>query len=608
MNLIPAPKKATYGDALFSWNAIEDILLPASYDHPLLLAALNLADDFQALTGKRIRFACGQAIGLPIRLEISAKVKGIDAYMLRGDAKGILLQAATETGLFYGVQTLRQMLRQGETQYPQFEIKDSADYPVRGFYHDATRGAIPTLDTLKQLVDKMAFYKMNHLQLYVEHTFAWAKHVDIWEGADPLTAEETLLLQDYCEERHVELVPSIATFGHCYMAMRSKRLEDMSEMDIKGSEYPFSFRDRMAHATLDPSDPRSIKLVEDLIGEYLPLFKSKYFNICGDETFDLGRGKNKRFVKSEADIQRIYVNFLKKIMAIVSKHGKTPMFWGDVIGDNSELIRELPENMVPMEWDYGPNVTRRDTAKLSAVTQNFWVVPGTSCWNRWLANIDIAQQNILNYAKKGLKYGAKGFLNTNWGDYGNINLPATSWHGFAYGAACAWNTAASEDVPAFNKVLDALEFGANGLCDAWLKFEKLTTATWVEASQWVDPSPEMDFENDSKRWVKFDAAKKAIPQLEKAFAKFDKCLATANPQDPYAKEELRFGAEMTILMHKLVATMKYHDDQAANWKLADEFRKKEVQFCQLWHKRNKPSEYYRAKEALLRIAQKLDSL
>ena len=306
--LIPIPKKAKYGTSSFLWSAIENILLPAGYGRPILLAALNLADDFQGLTGKRIRFACGEAVGLAIRFEISAKINGEESYSLLGDGKGIVVKASTEKGLFYGIQTLRQMLRQGEIKYQQFDIQDSPDYQVRGFYHDVTRGAIPTMETLFQLVDKMAFYKMNHLELYIEHTFALAKHPDIWEGADPLTAEEILRLQDYCTERNIELVPSIATFGHCYMAMRSKRLKDLNEMDADISEWPFSFRDRMQHATLNPSDPRSIKLVADILGEFLPLFKSKYGNICGDETFDLGRGKNKHLVKSEEDIQKIYMS------------------------------------------------------------------------------------------------------------------------------------------------------------------------------------------------------------------------------------------------------------------------------------------------------------
>ncbi len=607
--LIPTPKKASFGSVPeFSWNALEDILLPANYGRPLLLAALNLADDFQALTGTRIRFACGEAVGMPIRLEISAKIKGIDAYRLRGDSKGILLQAPTETGLFYGIQTLRQLLRQGDTRYPAFDIQDAADYPNRGFYQDATRGAIPTLETLFQLVDKMAFYKLNHLELYIEHTFALAKHPDIWEGADPLTAEEILRLQDYCNERNIDLVPSIATFGHCYMAMRSKRLEDLNELDVKGSEFPFSFRDRMQHATLNPSDPRSIKLVADILGEFLPLFKSKYCNICGDETFDLGRGKNKHLVKSEEDIQKLYMTFLKKIMALVTKQGKIPMFWGDVIGDNSKLLKELPKDVIPLEWDYGPEATRRDTAKLAAATPNFWVVPGTGCWSRWLTPIHIAYKNILNYAKKGLKYHAKGLLNTNWGDRGNVNLPAISWHGFAYGAACAWNTAASQDIDAFNKALDRLEFGAVGFCDAWMKFEKLTTTAWGHVAQWVDPTKESTFEADYADSIDFAATRKAIPVLEKAYVKFSNCLANAHPQDPYAREELLFGAQMTILMHKVIATIKFPNDRAANWKLADDIRHQEVQFCQLWHRRNKPSEYYRIKGALLDVARKLDTL
>lgn len=609
IHLIPAPKKF-FADIVkvFPWDGLDNIVLPVDYTPSLLKAALQFADEFEAATGKRLRFCCGVSFsGLAIELKQNGALAGVDAYAMRGDGAGIVLEGADESGLFYAIQTLRQLLKQPETTYPEFKIEDSADFPVRGFYHDATRGAIPTLETLFQLVDKMAYYKMNQLQLYIEHTFALARHCDIWEGSDPLTAEEILRLQDYCRERHVELVPSISTFGHFYMALRSKRNEELNELDVKASEKPFSFRDRMAHYTLNPSDPRSIALVEEILDEFLPLFQSKYCNICCDETFDLGRGKSHDIAPDAAAIRKVYVGFLKKIIALVSKQGKTAMFWGDIIGDESELIKELPADVIPLEWDYGPESNRRDTVALSKVTKNFYICPGTTVWNCWLGDVVTAQKNILSYAKKGLPLGAKGLLNTNWGDYGNINLPAVSWYGFVYGAAVSWNMAAAENVELFEDALDVLELGADGLAASWRRFMGAAKANWTEISWWVDPSDEISNEGLIHSWHKENDAKPAIGRLETLFADFNRRLKNASPVDPLAKEELRFGAEMTILMHRIFSVI-WEPDKATALALADEVRRKEVQMCQLWHRRNKPSEYYRVKEALLRIAQKLDTL
>lgn len=606
-NLVPAPQIIEYGSLLFPWNALESIILPEKNTNSLLQAAIRLADDFEQFTGRRLRFACGKRIETcGIILNYDDAIAGVDAYHLDADAGGVEIRAASENGVFYGIQTLRQMLVSKSDEYPETHIRDYADYGVRGFYHDVTRGAVPKLETLFQLVDKMAYYKLNQLQLYIEHTFALAKHSDIWEGADPLTPEEILRLQEYCLDRHIDLVPSISTFGHFYMAMRSKRLEDLNELEVKGSERPFSFVDRMAHDTLNPSDGRSIELVRDILDDFLPLFKSSYCNICCDETFDLGKGKNAPFVKNTDDIKELYVDFLKKIISIVQEHGKTAMFWGDIIGERPDLIKNIPGDFIPLEWDYSAASNRRNTEALVEAGHKFYVCPGTSVWDKWFANSYVAQQNILNYAKKGLKYGAAGLLNTNWGDFGNVNLPSISWYGLIYGAACSWNTMAAEKLDNTEADIDCIEFGAAGLCNLCREFSRVAKCDWGLPLLIVDPNDRIPKDTLFEDY-KAAEVPPAIPELKAISRRIDCCLKTAKPIDLYAVEEIRFGVNMTILMHEIIAAFLFKDHEAA-WKAADNIRRQEVVFCRYWHRRNKPSEYYRVKQTLLKVASKLDEI
>ena len=72
--------------------------------------------------------------------------------------------------------------------------------PNRGFYHDVTRGRVPKLSFLKKMADRMAYYKMNQLQLYIEHTFLFRDFSEIWRDDTPLTAEEIMELDHYCLE------------------------------------------------------------------------------------------------------------------------------------------------------------------------------------------------------------------------------------------------------------------------------------------------------------------------------------------------------------------------------------------------------------------------
>ena len=170
-----------------------------------------------------------------------------------------------------------------------------------------TRGKVPTLETLKQLVDKLSHYKINQLQLYIEHSFAYKGFSEIWFDKDPLTAEEILLLDEYCRTKHIELVPSIAVFGHLYEVLRSESYKELCEIE-DGSD--FSFYDRMAHHTLDVSNEQSLVLVQKMIDEFLPLFTSNKFNIGCDETFDIGKGKSS-ILLSQFNEGQLYVDFFK---------------------------------------------------------------------------------------------------------------------------------------------------------------------------------------------------------------------------------------------------------------------------------------------------------
>ena len=109
-------------------------------------------------------------------------------YELKILAEYIEISANSLAGVFYAIQTLRQLFK--EDQVPCVSIRDWPDVAYRGFYHDVTRGKIPTMETLKKLIDDMAFYKLNSLQLYIEHVFEFEETKALRESAGYLRAEE----------------------------------------------------------------------------------------------------------------------------------------------------------------------------------------------------------------------------------------------------------------------------------------------------------------------------------------------------------------------------------------------------------------------------------
>ena len=282
MYLIPYPKKCHQQEGYLHLNSKTPIVLGHTCTVGDLETAKILQEEIQNTIGIQLEIHKSFITKEPLEGIYLIKGEGTkEAYKICIDQKAICIEAATETGLFYGVQTLRQLIRQYGMTLPQIKIEDEPHFEHRGFYHDVTRGKVPTLDTLKELVDRAAFYKINQLQLYIEHTFAFKGMSEVWQGKDPLTAEEILYLDAYCQARHIELVPSVATFGHLYEALRSSSFSHLCEVE-ENEGIAYSFVDRMLHHTLDVTNPESIKLVEKMLIEFIPLFSSNKFNICCD--------------------------------------------------------------------------------------------------------------------------------------------------------------------------------------------------------------------------------------------------------------------------------------------------------------------------------------
>ena len=148
----------------------------------------------------------------------------------------IAVRGGSESGLRYGMQTLRQMIRQTSRTLPCLHIQDKPAFAVRAYSLDVTRGRVPTMAFLTWFIDQLALYKYNQFQLYVEHAFAFGELSEAWRGTDPLTADDIMFLDEYCAHHGIELVPSLATFGHMYMNLRTREHRGLGEFpeDARG--------------------------------------------------------------------------------------------------------------------------------------------------------------------------------------------------------------------------------------------------------------------------------------------------------------------------------------------------------------------------------------
>ena len=368
--------------------------------------------------------------GTPLKFSVGEDAQD-ESYTLSVAEREICITAQGVRGAFYAIQTLRQLFT--EECVPCLFIEDKPDFAYRGFYHDITRGKVPTLKTLKALVDRMVYLKMNSLQLYVEHTYPFKECREFAKQWGAITQQELCELDAYCRERFVDFIPSLATFGHMYEILRKEPYRHLRV--LSDFEETNNFRwERMRHHTINPEHPESLPLVRSLIGQYMPSFCSDYFNICCDETFDLEESLGER-------AGALYVDFVKKIIREVKAHGKTPMMWADILEKHPETIKELPEDTVFLSWDYSNTVEKEKIEKIAAFGRPQIVCPGTSSWSNLCESLPSSEDNIGRMAEYGYECGAIGVLNTNWGDLGNPCSLELADFGLAWGAEKSWSVA-----------------------------------------------------------------------------------------------------------------------------------------------------------------------
>lgn len=385
------------------------------------------------------RFALGGSSSSPtLRLRVGTDETNEEAYALKLDQGGVILEAAEPAGVFYGLSTLRQILAQYDGPPPAMEIKDGPTIAERGFMLDISRCKVPTMNTLRHLVDLLADLRYNQFQLYTEHTFAFPGHDTVWENASPMTAGEVRELDAYCAARHIDLVPNLNSFGHMERWLRHPAYRHLAESP-DGAVNPWG--GRLPWGTTLKPDDASIAFVDSLYADFLPHFSSRRFNIGCDETWDLGQGASRERCEALGST-RVYLDFLKRICALVERHGRAPQFWGDIILHKPELIPELPRPITALVWGYEADHPWTDQCpRFEASGVPYYVCPGTSSWNSLVGRTENALTNISRAIEIGAEHGAGGILLTDWGDNGHHQPLCVSYPGLFHAGALSWNRA-----------------------------------------------------------------------------------------------------------------------------------------------------------------------
>ena len=395
---------------------------------------------------------------------------GNEGYVVHVSPERVLVAANSGAGVFYGVLSLKQLIRSNRsgTAIPCVTIIDWPALRYRGWMHDISRGPIPTMAFLKEIVVKMSEFKQNFFTLYTEHVFRLKSHPEI-APLDGISAAEIGELSAFAKKYHVELIGNAQSFGHMENILAS----------------PFYHRMRENSWVVSPAVEETYTFLSNMYAEIVPAYQSSLFHINCDEVTGLGSGPGKRMVDSMG-AAGVYAYHISRINDIIRPYGKRILMWGDIAVGNPQIIERLPKDLVIISWGYHAAESFDDAILPFKKTGfDFMVAPGVSCWGQVWPDMSTAVVNISNYVRDGAKLGAMGMMNTVWVDDGE-NLFNHNWHGLAWGAECAWNPPlpfTGEDARqeresragSFNRAFDALFFGTPDVMGTLFLFDSLRT-------------------------------------------------------------------------------------------------------------------------------------
>ncbi|HEX5267861.1 MAG TPA: family 20 glycosylhydrolase [Acidimicrobiales bacterium] len=353
-----------------------------------------------------------------------------EGYRLRTGTEGVRISASDQTGVARARATLAQL--QDGSSVVEADVTDWPDFTVRGLMLDISRDKVPSMDTLRWLVDVMAAWKLNHLELYTEHTYAYPGHDEVWRNASPMTAAEVEELDGYCAERHVELTANQNCLGHMERWLAHERYRPLA---VAPAGWPDHLGLLHHPTTMDPSNPAALELTRSLLAELLPRMRSRRAHVGLDEPWELP--------PERAGDYGAYISALRAAPELADHE---MLVWGDIVALHPELAPGLPPGVTVCEWGYEADHPFADRCRtLADAGRPFWVCPGTSSWDSLLGRWSNARENCLAAATEGLAHGAGGYLVTDWGDNGHLQPLPVSLPGLAAAAAAAWNAPAAAD-------------------------------------------------------------------------------------------------------------------------------------------------------------------
>lgn len=408
--------------------------------------------------------------GLFLQLSVTNVPDSPEGYVLEVNNKGITITSRSEAGLFYGCQTLEQLLEDSRDFHKEIPAMKITDYPAIAYraVHLDTKHHLDRMDYYYRMVDKLARYKVNAIIWELEDKLRFTRRPEV-AAPNAISKQEMQALCRYAKDRNVEISPLVQGLGHAGFVLK----HHWELRENPASDWEFC-----------PSDPRTYEVQFDLYLDALEAMPyGRYLHVGGDEITAIGiDDRCKATGKSAFELQMIW---LKKVCQFAVDHGRTPIFWDDMplkyagiweltLSDKTEeevakewntdkldkAIDLFPKECVYMRWKYEDATSPAHQKLLKWYSDKGLKVMGATAASAgdspFLPRKNTRSEYVRGFNRLVAQNHLEGILATAWDD-GSPHLE-TVWRGYIAQGEFGWNPEA-RNVEAFKKVHAQREYG-----------------------------------------------------------------------------------------------------------------------------------------------------
>ncbi|HEY4788230.1 MAG TPA: beta-N-acetylhexosaminidase [Bacteroidales bacterium] len=375
-DIVPAPASIIYGKGTFLVTPKTKITVPADTSG-INETARYLADQIRTINRANLEITfASKVIKNSIILKIDGSVKEKEGYTLDVSKHSIIINGADQSGLFYGVQSLLQLMFSNKEESMKFsipclQIKDAPSFAWRGMHLDVSRHFF-SAEFVKRMIDMLAMYKINTLHWHLTDDQGWRieikkypklTQIGAWRDetmvgpyseTDPkfdgiryggyYTQEQIKDVVKYAQKRHITIVPEIEMPGHAVAALSA-----YPEFSCTGGPFKVYTKWGVSDDVFCAGKEGTFKFLEDILDEVIDLFPGQYIHIGGDECPktrwkvcpDCQKRIKDEGLKDELELQSYFV---KRIERFIASKGKRLIGWDEILEGG------LPERATVMSW------------------------------------------------------------------------------------------------------------------------------------------------------------------------------------------------------------------------------------------------------------------